>query len=602
MLVCKVFKSDYLNNGKVFYQIDESNQNINIEINEEIILYLATKDGNSFNIFMGKIDRVESSEKYINIYYTLGKELQISSREFSNKLYAALLKNNVLANKDYIPNIVKLSINDYNYIINIINRVSNKKIIKATKDINELKLNNNWVGINSLFGNIYNLENNLDIWNDSKILGEIAFATSKLAQCGSIPKDIRRDKKQKSKFLERKKEYRDEVEFLFNRVLQLEPNKSTYLSAFAYYRYSNILDLSLQGGRDDGNLAVEINEFYDYINLAIKSNPRSIKDYYRKGYILIRKDAARYITIKDEEEGNLQYKNLIKEGIKNLDIAISLWNELDEKLLKEKKRCKSEIIKALYNKGRAYENLYYNYWNEMVYKSFLNNESKLITANVEIPNKHINYLRESINAFNKCWELSYGSRINRELDINDINRKSGNWPEEAADIIYRIGLINLHIYYAIMNDSRYSESKKKKYEELAEYYLKFASKVNCQNNWQVKQKAIKEKLARLYIGVGKYEEAIKVIKAIKSKGIDDYISNTLAIAYYYNGEYEKAIETLINIHNNKYNKVKLYSKIILISSYIKLNNSKAALNIFKDIKDRDGIQETSLVKMLANME
>ena len=120
-----------------------------------------------------------------------------------------------------------------------------------------LQSTNDWQGIYRKFQPMAELQQNALIWNSPEVLSAIGFACAKLAETGSIPREIFRDRTAKDKFLEQQKKYRKYTEQIRKRCIEINPENAGYRSALAYTYYQNVTELTQPRGRRDGNLRKE---------------------------------------------------------------------------------------------------------------------------------------------------------------------------------------------------------------------------------------------------------------------------------------------------------------------------------------------------------
>lgn len=589
---CKFMRSG----EKYFFPIKDMFQNITQikveEIDDAYIIYArgTLKDKLAARVLISNIDITENS---INITYNFEENLDYTSEEMQKCLYALLKRKGFLKKDSYnIPLLLLLTEEDMDFINRKLISNNTTKNINNIMDLDEAFKNNNWDKVLNFFGPIEVLpHNNPEVWKNDLLISKLAFAAGKLAVLPSITKDIKNDKVKLSALLKKKKSERETAESLLKRAIELDDNNSSHYSSLGYFYYENVIELTAPNGRKDGDIVEEINKSLEAFKKALDIHDRRIKDYYRIGYLLITRLTKNLQFSSKEGISGLtsnDIDDIYLEGIEYLDKCIELYETLDksvEKELRESQRCFKEYVKALYNRGKAYDEIFYKYWNEALSNSLINDLTSISDYKITISSKHTKYLSKAKISFEKCWETEckLGNDI-VSLSIDEINKTIKDPIIDFCDKLYHIGCTYLAIYWSIKDDYNYSQSKKEFYLNSSIDILKKALKVKIGNNYNLKMKYVSEKLARAYISARKFNEAIDILKNVKIGPSDFYILNTLALAYYYIHNYNKVIEILKDKYNDKRNKVQLYSKLILLLSYYKTDNKEETVALYQDLK------------------
>jgi len=581
---------------KYFSPIKEANDNLSnmtLENVEGAIAIYARKTENDNFARKIKVNSISIDNISININIEVDQIMQVSSGELKKCLYGLLRRKGIIKNdKLNMPFLIILNDEDMDYINRNIMKINNTKNLGDLSAFESNFKDSNWDAIVNYFGNIDQLKkDHPNIWGDDDMISKLAFAASKYCATGVIPRELKRDNKKLGFFLSERARYREDAESLFKRCIELDGFNARYYSNIGYFYYQNVMELTTPNGRRDGNVIEEINMAIIYFEQALEYDNKRIKDYYRKGYLLVSKLPQQLkfgLHNSTIDEKNVSLRQNMLEGINCLDKVIELWELLDETEIKDKKekeRCFKEYVKALYNRGKAFDDMFYNYWNEVFYKTLINDKENVFEEVIRIGKKHVDYLKESKFNFEKCWRSEYHVEQNLEnIKIDEVNKICGTWVEEASEKLYRLGITYLNIYWTIKDDKRYSKAKIDEYLEKSIGLFNKAKSVKTSNNLMLKRKYISEKLARAYITKGEYNEAIMVLKNIKFGPVDQYVINTLALAYYLMKKYDNCIKILEPIARDKKNKVQLYSKLILGLSYYKLDKKNSALKIFIDIE------------------
>jgi hypothetical protein len=539
-----------------------------------------------------KVTNILINNNSITISIQPEQQMDITSGELQRCLYGLLRRKGIINNGNpNTPFLVILDGQDMEYLNRNITKINNAKNLGDLTSLDNLFNNDQWDAVLNFFGPIDKLkEDHAFVWSDDDIISKLAFAASKCCVAGMIPRELKDDRRKLESFLNEKTMKRNQAEALFKRCIELDTNNAKYYSNLGYFYYQNILELTMPNGRRDSNINEEIDKAIMYFDQALSLNDKRIKDYYRKGYLLAAKlpQQLRFGS-KDVEKDEIDAdcrQNII-EGINCFNKVIELWEKLDEVNLNEKRekdRCYKEYIKSLYTRGKAYEDLFYNYWNEVLYKTLINDKENLFNEPLNISKKHIDYLKEARTSFEKCWICEYDSEQGLDnIELDKVNKVCTGWVEEASDKLYRLGSTYFNIYWTIKNDKKYSEGKAQEYLDKAIEFFNKAKSVKILNNPMLKRKYITEKLARVYITKGNYIEAIKELKNVRLGPSDHYIINTLSLAYYLNKNYNECVFELEPIAKEKRNKVQLYSKLMLGLSYYKLDKRDKASKLFDEI-------------------
>ena len=404
-----------------------------------------------------------------------------------------------------------------------------------------LKSKNDWLGIYNKFKPIVELPQNDLIWNNVKVLNEIAYACAKLSETSSIPREIFRDQEAKTKFLKQQGEYRKHTEQIRKRCIDLDPNNPGYRSNLAYTYYQNINELTAQRGRQDGNLRTEIDNFMKTVDEAHTLDPKRVNDLYRKGRILADILPKKILWTKSYEDlGDFTEKLKIanekrEEGIQTLSRAKNEWEKLNPANPNEEywqKRNRVYYVKSLYVLSKAYYDKIKQDWDMSVFT--LNFRSDIPTnQETNIDRSDEQYINQAIQTIKECCETDYPPKLLRGAkQMQQV--ASHNGFEEGVDKLYLIGKFFLAKYWVLSGYGLKETVEATEAREVAERYLRAAMK--CQWSPQkAKQdkRFIAERLARVFISKGEFDQAISIIGSIPQKKLETvnyYILHTWAVA------------------------------------------------------------------------
>ena len=420
-----------------------------------------------------------------------------------------------------------------------------RAIQNLLKELEKLKKQNDWLRIYNKFHPIMELYQNNLIWNSPKVLSDIGFACTMLARTDSIPREIFRDQDALNNFLKKQAEYRRYAQLIQKRCTELKPQETLHLANFAYIYYQNINDLIQPRGRRDGNLREEIENFITAINEVLKLDSKRVNDLYRKGRILIRVLPAQVLWSKSYEDfGDFGEKmkktnEIREEGIQTLLRAKNEWEKLSPNNSHEqywRKRYRKNYIKALYTLSQAYYDKIVEDWNESVFTLNLRDD---------IPTNHpiaINTVDKenitlSIQMIKECCIIDCPPHIFQDIRQNKQNIEkiaAYNGEHEGVDKLYSIGKTFFAKYWILSSYGLQETTEAIEARETAERYLQAALKCEWSPQKSNQDKRfIAERLARVFISNGEYNQAISIIESISQKKleyVDYYILHTWALA------------------------------------------------------------------------
>ena len=451
------------------------------------------------------------------------------------------------------------------------------------EQLKKLKSEDNWRGIYEKFQPIEELPKNELIWNNHKVLNDVALACAKLSETSAIPREIFRDQKAKSDFLKQQSEYRKYTEQIRKRCIELEPKHAGYRSNLAYTYYQNINELTNQSGRKDGNIKTEIDNFISAVDDALTLDPTRVTDLYRKGYILTKVFAKQILWDKSDEnfgystEKSKKVSEKREEGIQTLRRAISEWEKLNPHNPNEefpKKRYKKDYIKALYRLSLTYYDKIVNDWDESVFALSLRDDI-LNNQQIAINEEDKQNVDKAIQTIKKCCEVDCPPKLlqgvkQNQQSLEKIAAYSGEC--EGVDKLYRIGEFFFAKYLILSGSGLKDTEAAIESRQYAERYLQATLKCERSPQKSNQDKAyIAERLARVFISKGEYDQAIFIIESNHEKklkyrnnleSVADYILNTWALAMLKSGRIAEA-QTILDIAKKSRKKTALWKTYFL---------------------------------------
>lgn len=421
--------------------------------------------------------------------------------------------------------------------------------------IKQLKKHNNWEGIVKLFEPVEEIYKLKHIWNNPLILDALSFATAKSSEVYVNLNKTFKTNEEKQSFLKSRKKHRKNTILIRKRCIELCPENPSYYSNLAYSHYQHCLELSMKGGRRDGNISTEAEKAIENIDNALALDPNRINDLYRKGQILsqilppnilFRNKTAPDVNVITD------VRDKIKQGIKcfqKVEEVYEIIPLIDEKSLE---RYKKEYIKSLYNTAVSYCGLviqkqdYKFNIDECEQNGKKNNIKKYYKDDTDNINSAIYYIEKCIQ---KDSKMEGKPNLPEGIILGAC--------DGAVDGVYKLytaGKINFQKFIILKNEGKANEGGE--FLFISRKYLKSALKFPFPVNKKSINKAfIAERLARTYIIAEDFQNAVRILEYYVNKEVDYYVRYTYAYACIKLGLYEKAYEQLkLSLRNEKSNK------------------------------------------------
>jgi len=433
--------------------------------------------------------------------------------------------------------------------------VENEKLNKLIDDetamfkVKELMKKNDWNGIYKIFTPISELSKRDYLWNNDQLLNALSFAAAKLSETYTNLKFSFRSDDERKKYLAGQKKYREETIMLRKRCIELNPDKAAYYSNLGYSYYQFTRELTLPGGRRDGNILEDSKKAIEYIDKALELDPQRVTDLYRKGQILSSVMPPQILFggknspgVEAVQEANQK----IADGIECFKKVEQVWDilpVLEDKMIK---RYHKEYVKSMYDAARAYSDLEGDSWNITQYllpMKYEQNENENSSGNYpdKIEKEKLAYLDEAIAYMDKC-SAADNSDLNAKfpLPANSVLAKY-NGVCDGAHKLYSFGKYYFQKYLIMTGCDEHQEPEAEHYRKKAEEFFKSALRFQGKPENARQSKAyIAEKLARVYISKGEYEIAIKTLSGYMNDRTGYYIRYTYSTACLLAGKFEEA--------------------------------------------------------------
>ena len=463
--------------------------------------------------------------------------------------------------------------------------------IKTLREqLKALKSKHDWLGVYRKFQPITQLPQNDSIWNDSQILSDIGFACAKLAETGPKELLVFRDQNYKNDFLKQQAEYRKHTMLTRKRCIEIAPKHAGYRSDLAYTYYQNINELTQPRGRRDGNLRKEIENFLETVNKTLDLQPNRVQDLYRKGRILtnvLPKQilwSRSYEDYGDFTEKSKRANELCEQGIQTLLTTKKLWESLRDESLR--KRHRKDYIKSLYLLTQTYYDKIKD-WDESVFT--LNLRDDVLPDQQIIANKNdMQNVNQAIQIINECCKTDCPPELRQHVKQQEKNLEalaSHNGVVEGVYKLYSIGKFFFGKYWILSGYGLKETTEAIEARETAERYLQAA--LTCE--WPP-QKAkqdknfIAERLARVFISKGEYDQAFSIIESIPQKKleyVDYYILHTCALAMLKSNQINETQVILDFAKKSKQNKELWLTHFLKGCAHIEANEIELAQEQFE---------------------
>ena len=547
--------------------------------------YIKDKTASDKNCYILDISNLKVDENSLSFDFKISIELTISNNTINKSLYKLAQKSNwIIKESGYYPLLCIMNKADFDTVRK--GMPNARKITNNTANIDELKANSDWEGICNIYEPLERVNEITEVWDNVSELYELAFACSKL---GEPQNGMEQDRIHLIKV----KRYRELSISFFLRCIELEPNDFRYTSALAYRYYLNVMELTKPKGRSDGKIIDEIEQALKWLNKALELNPKSIKDNYRKGKLIIDKQTSnfKYSSHQWTKETFDEIEYMESEATKSLTDVIELYEQSEND--EYKKRYHNEYVKALYTLACFYMEKPKNHWNEYACCKIANK-----TLEISFKREDMQYIAKAKDLLEKCFRAETEIDLHEDFDITKLTKLTNQWNITPMDKLYRLGLIYLEMYFIkkIINNDLNSTVI---YKENSKKYLMAArhigeemkrSKIAKRDTW-----FISEKIAWYYIISDQFNDAIQIIE----RGRAGYVINTCAVALLLSGQdsnVSKARESLKSASMDRYNLAKNLSVPLLAFIYHTQGNAE---ELTKLLVNQKGIIKGSSKRFLS---
>ena len=192
-------------------------------------------------------------------------------------------------------------------------------------ELDTLMGNGDYKAVCMRFAPLRNIKADSKIWNNADILYRLGRACSKLSTTLLI-------KAGEKKKLRDCAQYRAFAVAFLKHGAELEPDSARCATALAYRYYSNVHELMRPGERRDQDLEKEMEFANEWLSRALEIYPGSVRNNYRKGKLIIEKQAP-YLLFGKHAYGKEEaavLREIREVGEEHLATAISLYEGMKD--------------------------------------------------------------------------------------------------------------------------------------------------------------------------------------------------------------------------------------------------------------------------------
>lgn len=549
----------YFITGNSFEQVKKVFPNY-LELNSSEIKgcigYLKNKNYYDDKCIVLNISNLSVNENSLSFLFKVVQELNITNGDINKSLYRFAHRSSWIdKTTGYFPSLCIVNKKEFDLIRKGTPNI--RKTSSKTSVLGELREENDWKGICDIYEPLEKATDDKELWENVNDLYDLAFACSKRGE----PQN---GKEKDRNHLNEVKRYRELSIKFFERCFELEPSDFRYASAIGYRYYLNVMELTKARGRRDGNVSEEITNALLWLNKALELNPRSIKDNYRKGKIILDKqiDNFKYSSHNWTKDTYEELDYIESEGIKSLEKLIDIYENIEDKNTKQ--RYLKEYAKGLYSLGSYYIQKSDYHLNEYIFKKIAG-----IEPNIGYTKEELQDIAKSNKLLEKCFAVETEISLDNDLAPSDLVKYTKRWGISPLDKLYKLGLVYFNMYFIkkFLNGDRKQIDV---YGEKAYKYLNTAYNIGIElrkgNYGRRDTWFISEKMAWYFIISDQYEKAFTLIEKAKAS----YIINTYSIALLLSKNEEnikKAENSLLHAVKDRYNIAKNISVALLAHTY-----------------------------------
>lgn len=537
----KDLKKTYLLKGKPLAQTAKAFEDYATRVQEvtAAVVYLAGRTNAAEPAGMLTVKGASADADGITLKFDASSRLELLSGAVSDEVYRQSRDNGWLSEEGYAPQLIFMEEAAFDFF-------RQRAVLCAKMDA--LTDAGDHKAAVMLCAPLKVVKDDPMLWDSAEVLYRLGRACSKLATTLLI-------KSAETKKLDRCRQYREMCEVFFKRGAELEPDNARFATALAYRYYSNVHELMRPGERRDQDLEAEIEKANEWLSRALEIYPQSVRNNYRKGKLIIEKQAP-YLLFGKRAFGAREAELLreIREvGEEHLATAVALYEALESE--SDKARDRREYAKALFVLGSYYLDDSYLPVHEYYLRRVAGREDIRPIASISKLD-----IKAAIELLEKAFAAETDMPLEK-LDIELLTQLHKEWTRSPVEKLYTLGCAHSSMAFIALTEE--DDEKRKVHASAALKYLQAAkdvadkSKDRKRNTWH-----ISEKLAWTYMHMGQYDRAARLISRAKS----GYIVNTYALALLLMGgtqAVKKAEESLNAAAADRRNLASGLSKVML---------------------------------------
>jgi len=523
------FKESYRLSGRAFSQAGKIYSDLQEKLGRvsTVIAYQAGLSGEKSRALALPLNGFDLQQDSLILKLGSAKKLSVKSAAVGGGIYRTSLQNGWLNEAGHAPLLFFMPRKSFAALC---------KRLKRREQAQTLMEKGDYKGVCMLYAPLRDVKADPDVWDNADALYNLGLACSKLSTTLLI-------KAGETKKLEEAKRYRHYCVAFLKRGAELETNNARCATALAYRYYSNVHELMRPGERRDQELGQEIENANEWLSRALEIFPQSIRNNYRKGKLIIEKQAP-YLLFGKRAFGAREAELLreIREvGEEHLATAISLYEALEDD--GEKQRNRREYVKALFVLGNYYIDDAYLPVHEYYLRIMADSKTPCHVQTISKLD-----LNSAVELLEKCYRAETDMPLDK-MDTKALAAMQKEWTRAPSEKLYRLGCA----YSGMAFVARATGEDADPHAQKALKYLEAAKRVTesytdrKHNTWH-----ISEKIAWTHMNMGQYERAAKLLSRAKQ----GYIINTYAIALMLTGTedaYQKAWQALQGAARDRHN-------------------------------------------------
>ncbi len=503
--------------------------------------YIAGREGESAAVVLLPLKRFGETDDTLRLEFGTGKTLTAASGPVGEGVLRLARRMALLDPDGRAPLLCFAEKADYDDIMGSAETLASLDALMEQGDYKAVCMR---------FAPLRNIDADPKVWDNPDVLYRLGRACSKLATTLLI-------KAGETKKLRDAAQYRAYAIAFLKRGAEMEPDSARCATALAYRHYSNVHELMRPGERRDQDLEKEMELANEWLSRALEIYPQSVKNHYRKGKLIIEKQAPYLLFGKhayaSEEAAVL--REIRDIGEEHLATAISLYEAMKDG--PEKAGNAREYAKALFVLGSYYLDDAYLPIPDYYCRLLAKGEGKVTMPEITRLN-----IESACELLEKCFATETDMPL-ASLSVAKLAEEAaeGSWTRSPVEKLYRLGCAYSARAFIALTEGREDDLQRSAFAAgkllTAAKAVADTAKDRKRNTWH-----ISEKIAWVNIYLGRYEHAAGLLARSRT----GYIANTRALAQMLTqkkSDMEKAYESLRSAAADKYNKASGLSRVLL---------------------------------------